>query len=261
MLSIVYGIGGQKCFTRTLKTSYIFKNNIVLNNGFYNCIFDGELVYLDQFGAIVAICDTGSRTALQMQYVVFDVQMVNGENISHLPLMDRKVLLDKCLIESDLVKISKYTKCINAELTMDAFDVVFKNGGEGLMLKHSCGPYIPNRREWVKLKSLHIKLNRDEFDLYAYKLKLDKNGVPNILDCGYFDSNGKYIHVSNVSSGINYEKRLKLKLLSDSNTGLFYNRVIVTIIADKITIGKSLRHPSLYRIRSDIDEADISKFL
>lgn len=261
MLSIVSCAGKQQCFTRTLKLSFIFKNNILLSDGFHNCIFDGELVYLDQQGNIVAICDTGARSALQTQYMVFDVQIVNGSNVSHLPLLERKALLSKCLLESDMVKISEYTKCTSADNTMVAFDKVFARGGEGLMLKHSAGCYAPNRREWVKLKSLHIKSNREEFELYAYKFKLDKNGVSNILDCGYFDRNNKYVHVSNVSSGINNEMRLKLKLLSDSNTGLFYTRLIVTIIADKITTGKSLRHPSLYRIRTDLDDVDVSKFV
>lgn len=260
MLAIVFDNVEKKCFTRTLKISNIFKNNIILKNGFHHCIFDGELVYLDDAGKIVPICDTGSRKALQTQYAIFDVQMVNGEDVKHKSLLERKKLLEQCLVEYELVKISKYMKCTTIDATMDAFNAVCNNGGEGLMLKHLDGCYISDRRQWIKLKKLHIIEKRYEFDLYAYRFKMDKNGVRNILDCGYFDVNDKYVHVSNVSGGINNEKRNRLKLLSDPNTGLFYSRIIVTIIADKITNGKSLRHPTFLKIRSDIDSIDISKF-
>lgn len=261
MLVAAFNSLEKKCFTRTLKLSNIFKAGLTLSEGFGNCIFDGELIYLDSHGRIVPICDTGNRNNLRIQYMVFDVQMINGANVAHVPLVERQTLLRKCLIESESVRISKATKCSDLATTLAAFDLVCANGGEGLMLKHSSSVYSPNRRLWVKLKSLHLKQNRDEFELYAYKLRNDKNGIPNILDCGYFErKTGQYVHVSNVSSGIDNEKRNKLRLLSDSNTGLFRSPLIVTIVADKITAGKSLRHPSLYRIRTDLDSVDTSKF-
>lgn len=262
MLAIVIDSSTKRCFTRTLKISNIFKNAIKLQPGYHHCIFDGELVYLDDVKNIIPICDTGFKNALQIQYMIFDVQMVNGENVMHKPLLERKELLTRCLVEYDLVRVSKYTRCTTEQETMSIFTQVCDRGGEGLMLKCISESYVPNRRLWFKLKKLHLKYNRDEFDLYAYKFNLDKNGVRNILDCGYFDDNGSYVHISHVSSGINNEKRNKLKLMSCPQTGLLYNRTIVTIIADKVTIGKkSLRHPSLYRIRNDIDEIDISRFL
>lgn len=260
MLTIVFDNDNKKCFTRNLKISNIFKNKISLNFGFHHCILDGELVYLDDNGQIVSICDTGSRAALQTQYIVFDVQMINGEDVTNKSLLERKKLLSDSLIETHFVKISKYVQCSTLDTTLSAFDNVCFRNGEGLMLKYIHDCYTPDCRRWIKLKRLHLKQNRDEYDLYAYKFKKDKNGVCNILDCGYFDSQNNYVHVSNVSSGIDNQKRNRLRLLSDPNTGLFYNRTIVTIIADKVTNSKSLRHPSLNKIRNDIDLIDISKF-
>ncbi|ATY70210.1 DNAlig [Tomelloso virus] len=260
MLAIAFDSHTIKCFTRNLKLSNIFKHPLPLKEGYTNCIFDGELIYLDDEGKILPICDTGTRSILQLQYRIFDLQMLNGENVMHLPLLKRKQLLSNCLYETEIVKLTRFTQCQNIATTMEAFDQVCADGGEGLMLKHCNSNYMPDVRKWFKLKSLHLKERRQDFDLYAYRLKKDKNGVPNILDCGYFDE-GSYVHVSNVSSGIDGEKRVKLKLLSDPATGLFKNRVIVTIHADKITLGKSLRHPSLYRIRTDLSSVDISNFV
>lgn len=261
MLTVVFKNNEKKCFTRTLRISNIFKHNILLNPGYYNCIFDGELVYTRIDGTILPICDTGCRNPLPTKYIIFDVQMINGENILHKPLLERKKLLEQCLIETNLVQISKYTKCSTLALTMDVFNQVCAKGGEGLMLKNINECYTPNRRQWIKLKKLHIIEERNEYDLYAYKFKLDKNGVRNILDCGYFDSNDTYVHVTNVSSGINNNLRNKLKLLSDENTGLFCSKLIVTIFADKVTNTKSLRHPVLHKIRNDIISVDYSMFL
>lgn len=261
MLAVVWNSARKKCFTRTLQQSNIFKHNITLKSDFTMCIFDGELVYLDKFDRLVPICDTGARRTLKVQYRVFDIQMMNGECVHHKPLLQRKKLISECLNTDEFVQISKFTECDTLDKTMAAFHSVCSAGGEGLMLKHINGHYVPNRREWIKVKSLHLKFNRDEYELYAYRFKDDKNGVRNILDCGYFDGDNNYIHVSNVSSGINNELRNRLKLMSDPVTGLFIQKVIVTIVADKITTHKSLRHPSLYRIRTDIDTIDISKFI
>lgn len=261
MIAMVFDNRTKKCFTRTLKVSNIFKNGIILADGYSNCIFDGEVVYMNDEGKIVAICDTGIRSALRMQYKIFDVQMVNGENVMHKPLIERKHLLEKCIVPSEFVTISKMYKCTTLEKLMQEFNKVCDDNGEGLMLKHSRECYSPNRRVWIKLKKMHLKENREEFELFAHQFKRDKNGIFNILDCGYYDSSDNYKHVTNVSSGINAEKRNYMRLLIDENTGMFRAKTIVTIIADKITANKSLRHPSLLKIRNDLDGIDTTKFI
>ncbi|AYP97921.1 ligase [Mauternbach virus] len=266
------------CYTRTLRQSTIFKNAISLKPNIYNCIFDGELIYLNNSNQIVPICDTGNRTALRVQYRIFDIQLMNSFDMRNRTLAERKRLLVECLYETDHVKISKYSPCIDQETIMKNFDAIVNLGGEGLILKNTHEPYVSGERLWLKVKALHLKDNKEEFELYAYRLCKDKNNVPNILECGYYEKscecisdnkyicmnarhNNKFIHVSNVSSGMTYRLRTKLKLLSDPITGFFPRQLIVTIIADKITANKSLRHPSLYKIRTDLNTIDVQKFL
>lgn len=277
------------CYTRNLKKSTIFRGSILLNPGYKNCIFDGELVYM-RGDDIVSICDTGNRNALKAQYRIFDIQMMNGYDVRCKALDERKRLLDRIICETDNVRISKYHECIDIPTIMRHFDRITKSGGEGLMLKSLDQSYVCDSRIWLKVKVLHLRDHLEEYELYAHRFIKDCNGILNILDCGYYlaqcgcenvsgaiadiwmkrlskeictkkPHNIRYVHVTNVSSGINYNLRNKLKLMSDPTTGYFYNRVIVTLVADKLTSNKSLRHPSLYKIRNDLTDIDVGKFL
>lgn len=262
MLAVVYDNSKPSTFyTRTLKISNIFKYKITLRENVKNCIFDGELVYLNDEKKIVPICDTGVRGALKLQYRIFDIQVMNGLSVTYKSLLERKQLLSQCIVEDSNVVLSKYRSCVDQTTTMSVFDAVVNGGGEGLMLKDTTEHYVSNSRLWIKLKSLHINSRKEEFELYAHRLLKDKNGVPNIIECGYYDKNDKFVQITKVSSGIDSKKRTMLKLLSDSTSGKFKNRVIVTIIADKITNSKSLRHPSLFRIRTDIDTISVDPFI
>lgn len=253
MLATIIANGTTQLYSRRLTLSNIFRYNIELTRDTINCIVDGELIYLDGNGKIVPICDTGVRSGCKIQYRIFDIQWLNGSNVMGRPLIERKELLSRTIVPSETVKLVDFHECINLEYTMSAFNLITASGGEGLILKLKNEPYIANTRKWIKLKSLHINRHKDEYELFAYRFICDKNGIRSILECGYFDDNGTFVHVTNVSSGINAEKRTQLNLLADSVTGIFNRRLVVTLHADKITaVNRSLRHPCLYRIRYDI---------
>jgi ATP-dependent DNA ligase len=261
LLAVVVNNTKKKCYTRTLKESNAFKFNIILHKGHHNCVFDGELIYLNDNGDIVSFCDTGIRNSLKLQYRVFDVQMVDGRNVMYETLMERKRLLVECLMEDEHVKISKHYECLNEQTTMQAFNKVISNNGEGLMVKTKDETYIVDRRCWFKLKPLHIHHNKEEYDLYAYRIKPDKNNILNILECGYYDKDDRFVLVTNVSCGMNFSRRNMFRLLSDPATGLMKSRIIVTLSADKKTANGSLRHPSLLKIRTDLDQIDCTPFM
>lgn len=260
MLVAAFNNTSKICYTRTLINSNIFIHLILMKPGIENCIFDGELVYLDDYDNIISICNTGQRNALRIQYRIFDIQTFNGMNVMHCNLDDRKEMLRLAIVETEYVKLSKYERCTSIEQIMEHFHKVVARNGEGLMLKYLFEAYESNRRVWLKVKALHLIDKMEEYDLYAYRLRRDINGIYNILECGYYiDEN--FIHVTNVSSGINFDLRNQLRLLSDPITGYFNLRTIVTLIAEKITSTKSLRHPSIKCIRYDLNTIDVSKFL
>lgn len=262
MLATICRNSKTQLYTRRLTPSNIFRYTINLTENTSSCVVDGELVYLNEFDKIIPICDTGNRARCKIQYKIFDIQWLNGTNVAGRSLIERKKLLAQAIMPSDNVKIVEFHECINLEQTMKAFESITIDGsGEGLILKLKDEPYVADSRKWIKLKSLHINRNKEEYELFAGRFMCDKNGIRSILECGYFDSDDRFVHVTNVSSGINADKRTQLNLLVDPLTGIFHRRIVVTLHADKITAtNRSLRHPCLNRIRHDLVDIDYTIF-
>lgn len=243
-------IGGAEFYSRTLKPlTFPFKIPLTEHHG--NCILDGELVFLDELGQVVPICDTGNRSVLYKQYRVFDVQMVNGEYVHDRPLHERKHLLEMVLRPSKNVTITPYHSVESLDKLTEAFDHVTEANGEGLIVKRLDECYASGCRRWIKLKSLHINGRKLEFDLYVDRMLRDKNGIFSVLECGYYADDDSFVRVCSVSSGLSTKSRTQLRRMSCD--GRFAPRqVAVTIVADKVTRNGSLRHPIFMRVRNDL---------
>lgn len=251
-------------YTRTLKPT-VFPYEVTLNPGYTDCVLDGERVYVDTItGALVPICDTGSRSNLLQCYRVFDVQYVNGKHMFASPLHERKRLLAACVNESRNVILAPYTVCTSLDSLREAFRRTVLAGGEGLMVKPLDTVYAPDRREhWLKLKTLHLHEYKEEYDLYAHRALKDKNGLYGVLECGYYTpETSEFVRVCKVGSGFSASVRNHIRLLVDSSTGLFKRRTIVSLSADKITDrNRSLRHPSVLAFKFDHNSVDVSRFV
>lgn len=251
-------------YTRTLKPT-TFPYEVTLNPGYADCVLDGERVYVDTVsGALVPLCDTGSRNNLMQYYRVFDVQHVNGRHMFGTPLHERKRLLAACVNESRNVLLAPYTVCTSLDSLREAFRRTVLAGGEGLMVKPLDAVYTPDRREqWLKLKTLHLHEYKEEFDLYAHRALKDKNGLYGVLECGYYaPDTSAFVRVCKVGSGFSASVRNRIRLLVDPSTGLFKRRTIVSLSADKITDrNRSLRHPSVLAFKLDRNVVDVSRFV
>lgn len=188
---------------------------------------------------------------------MFDILYVDGHPVYCKPLYERKRLLNEVLIETEHVRIVQGREITDAKQLWAMFEeVVDENGGEGLMLKRKDEEYRPGERGWLKLKPLHIEGRREEFDLRLHRLLPDKNGVPNVLECGYYEKNGTFRSVCRTSSGIDSTIRHQLRMLTDEN-GYFKGPIMATVTADKITDHRrSLRHPVFRRLRLDLDDSN-----
>lgn len=255
--------------TRFLKPLTSFQHNVRLNPGHYDCIFDGELVFHDRHtNKIVSICETGSRVKnLYAKYIIFDIQYHNGVNVRNECLLERKKLLHEAIESTEFVRLSEWHEITNIADLWKTFHDVCERGGEGLMLKRKDQEYMQNKRKWLKLKPMHLENVRAEYELFAHKLTNDHNGLPGIIECGYYkkstkqtndddddDDKDTFVKVCSVSSGINGRTRNQLEQLVNEH-GYFKERQIVTVIADKITIYKHLRHPTFKCIRFDLNGA------
>lgn len=222
------------------------------------CVFDGELVYRDADShAIVSMCETGNRvTNLYSTYIVFDIQCYNGEDVCDKPLIERKRLLETIVEQSRYVQLSKWQLIENWRDVTEQFNDVCARGGEGLMLKRKNEPYCTNKRQWIKVKPLHIVGARKDYELFAHKLLRDKNGMFNVIVCGFYENiedAKSFIQICRVASGLNGFTRNTLQQLIDSH-GYFRERQVVAVVADKKTIYGHLRHPVFQRLRFDLNE-------
>lgn len=256
--------GAATFYTRTLKPT-AFPYEVKLNPGYADCVLDGERVYVDTVtGAQIPICDTGIRGNLLQCYRVFDVQYVNGQHTFAAPLHERKRLLAACVNESRNVMLAPYTVCTSLGGLREAFRLAVLAGGEGLMVKPLDAVYTPDRREhWLKLKTLHLHEYKEEYDLYAHRALKDKNGLYGVLECGYYkQESSEFVRVCKAGSGFSASIRNHIGLLVDPSTGLFKQRTIVSLSADKITDhNRSLRHPSVLAFKFDRNTVDVSRFV
>ena len=122
-----------------------------------NAKLDGEIVA--ETGRFE---DTGSRIHLQDKvfirisakknpviYHIFDIIEVNGEDVTHLPLLDRKQLLKSIKFDNERFQLVEWTENIQ-----QLWDKVVKEKKEGIVLKSKDGGYV-NRRsfDWLKCKN------------------------------------------------------------------------------------------------------------
>lgn len=160
---------------------------------------DGELCALDAngvpvFSRLQAAMDEGRTDALV--YFCFDLLFLNGEDLTGLPLLERKKRLQR-LVPKDLagVRISEHVVGGGPRFRKEACRL----GLEGVISKLSDRAYAPgNRGVWLKSKCL----NREEFIIVGWT---DPEGSrPHIgaLLLGYYGEDGKLHYAGRVGTGM-----------------------------------------------------------
>lgn len=212
---------------------------------------DGELVFIDpRTNEIKSICGSGTRSQLIPKLFVFDVLYINGKSVMNLPLARRKELLAKHIN----VECQVPWKIFNSwSSTLEDYRrIVEKPHGEGLILKNTAQPYMPGRREWLKLKR-GLSLDAIELDLYCNAMCRGRNGTYTILDCGYFASNDRkdYVSVCKVSNLTTAVRGTIQLMMGSTSTGLLRMPIVVELRAQSITPAGSLRHPTFSKMKPD----------
>ena len=168
---------------------------------------DGEFcgVYPDgitSFGMIQAASDAGNAAGLV--YFIFDLLHLDGDDLSPLPLIERKARLAALL--SNVSSPLHYTdhqighgrafheKACAASL-------------EGIVSKRADAPYAPgNRGLWVKVKCLR----REEFVVVGWTDPEGRRPLLGALLLAYYDPDGRLVYAGRVGSGINQAELTRL---------------------------------------------------
>lgn len=250
-LLVVVDAQTVNCYTRTLKPTK-FKHPIQIKG--VNAILDGERVYVDSItGKEIEICNTGHRSSLMEHFIIFDVIYYNSKDWKHKPLKQRLALLDYIVISNEFVRISPRKTVVSENWLRFEFEDVIQNGHEGLIVKNLNEPYTPGKRDWLKLKSLHIKNRQIEVELYLHQVLKNINGEYAILNCGYYDDTKSFQSVCKVGSGVSSHLKSRLSLMVNSEGYIKDPPLIVTLVCDQVTNKQSLRHPYFKRFRTDLN--------
>lgn len=248
------------------------RNGITYNNKFlalfenlqvvpYDAILDGEVVVLNKEGIpeFQKLQNYGENTEGELRYYIFDLLYLNGHDITHLPLIERK-----SLIEEVIEGIPQVYYCDHvASMGNTFYEQAIAAGLEGVIAKKADSPYITGSRteNWLKVKSIESQevlicgYTESEGQLFgSLILGLYKNDqLAYVGNCGsgfndallkeLFQLFGKYIIDKNpFGKRINLKGRKPIWLLPE---------LICEVNFSEWTASGSMRHPVFKGMRSD----------
>jgi len=229
-----------------------------------------------------------NASEIPLQFQVFDILLFNGKNMIDTPYIERRKLLEKVVVNGNLLRIDENTVTNNPGVIQRLHQKYLKMGLEGVVVKKASGNYVSGRTgwNWVKMKEVEGKRGKlsDTLDcvIMGYTVGKGKRidfGVGQFL-VGVRD--GELIKtVTKVGTGLTDEQfrelNVKLKDLKieekpkdfrvDKNLfpDFWVNpNVVVELAADEITVspkhtaGLALRFPRLVRFRDDKGVNDIT---
>lgn len=150
-----------------------------------NVILDGELLVFD--GLSNAFAEFGMNrtfaTAREADfaagrdvdgsnrwfcYMIFDILLLNGISLMHLPLSARRAVMNEVLVQKP-----KHAEMVDSHPVGSVAEILIsleravENKMEGIVLKMGDSPYVPAERKhrWVKVKPDHIAGLADSIDL------------------------------------------------------------------------------------------------
>jgi bifunctional non-homologous end joining protein LigD len=172
-----------------------------------NAVLDGEVVALDEQGrASFSLMQqrtgirkggrrVGARRELQIVYYVFDLLYLDGYDLRHVALEQRKQVLSQIVAPSDLVRYSDHFPH-----GLALFEVAKKKGLEGILAKKRLSHYEERRsREWLKIKVTQTV----DCVIGGYTDPEGSRQYFGSIVLGLYDKKGRLIHVGQAGTGFN----------------------------------------------------------
>jgi bifunctional non-homologous end joining protein LigD len=178
-------------------------------------ILDGEVVVFHQgkpdFYKLAEREHVESKTRIEFlsklipaTYVVFDILYKDGEDLTKLPLIERKKLLEETVTESSCLVVSQYVVGKGVKF----FEEVKKRGLEGLMAKKLDSPYLIGERSklWLKIKALQTL----DVIIVGYTTGIGKREklIGSLITACYHE--GKLKYVGKIGTGFGEEQLVEI---------------------------------------------------
>lgn len=173
----------------------------------HRAVLDGEIVALGRTGLPdIAALQRRMRTtiptadavrATPVRFYLFDVLYLDGTDLTPLPYVERRDILQRLDVNGDPVDTPPYWTGDAGPALLDAAKEL---GLEGVLAKRLASPYQPGRRSpaWVKVPLT----STTEVVVVGYKRggRRRSTTVASIL-VGMYDANDRLVYVGNVSAG------------------------------------------------------------
>ncbi|GAB1605965.1 DNA ligase 3 [Argonauta hians] len=179
-----------------------------------NLILDAEVLLIDNatstplpFGTLGVHKKAAFKDA-NVCLFVFDCLFLNGENLMEYSIKKRRKILEANMVEIQNHVMFSQTQFITEPKDLGALMTkVFREGLEGLVLKHITSIYEPGKRHWLKVKKDYLQEGSmaDSADLVvlgAYYGTGNKGGLMSVFLTGVYDpATKKWCTVSKVGNG------------------------------------------------------------
>jgi bifunctional non-homologous end joining protein LigD len=197
-------------------------------------------------------------------YYVFDILWLDGENVTHRPLHERRTVLSRLPIEAPLQRVAEINE-------PNPWERACAEGWEGVIAKRTTSPYVPGARsrDWLKLKLQY----RAEFVVGGWTEPRNTRPYVGALLLGYYDREGNLHYVGHMGGGFTreglaamYEQLAPL----ERKTPPFVDppktnepahwvapKVVVEVKFAEWTADGKLRQPIFLGIRDDKDARDV----
>ncbi len=232
-------------------------------------VLDGEVTALDDkgmpdFQQLQHYAQTREGT---LQYNVFDLLYYKGKSLEHLPLTERKQLLQEVLPPSDIIVYSDHVTGSGKAFFKAAAD----KGMEGIMAKRADSVYTEGARtaDWLKIKH-HLS---DDAVIIGFTQPLGSRKYFGALVLGRYNDAGVLVHTGNAGTGFTeqtgrelYDKMLPLVrktppanvvVSAAASITWLQPSLVAQVKYTGITTGGKFRHPVFLGLREDKKPADV----
>lgn len=192
-------------------------------------------------------------------FMAFDVLAVNGEDVTNLPLEQRRKMLEM-IMELLQSREPAFQIAPQFEATEDNIRASIDKGMEGVMLKRKDSTYKPGARmaSWQKVKKMS---SGDFFIIGSVPGKNSNAGKVGSLKVAYMGEDGKPVYVADVA-GFDEATRTQLTDPATGDVKPEYLGKVIEVMGQGRTKHNRIRHPRFIRWRDDktSEETDKSQF-
>jgi bifunctional non-homologous end joining protein LigD len=227
-----------------------------------DAVLDGEIVVLNDEGTpdFQYLQHYSENRHRPIQYYVFDLLELNGEDTTGLPLIDRKELLQKIIPDNPVIKYSDHI--IGDGIAF--FEVSKKKDLEGIIAKKMDSKYYPGKRtqEWLKIK--HHKTA--EAVIAGFTAPAGSRKYFGALILAAKEGN-KFIYIGHTGTGFNQDSLKEMyemlqplvqknspfdeKIKTNSPVTWVKPELICEVKYSEITSDEKFRHPVFLHLRND----------